>query len=246
MPLGERHPPTLCASNDLAVPRHKRHRGLAAAGQSCEGGNRPMTLHRFSPSTGRRANPGRIGVRGDAFVAVALGAALLAAGWLDVRTYLSARGKPRPAFALMSPVTGQRIKWHEFFQEAATVVHLGNIGRLEWDDPRDDRTKFRQALGPVSLVEIWSARTRARLEFRLRNPTDDQTVTIAFNGQPLEEVHLNAHEEIARRYPLELRPGSNRFTLTFARYHLPGPGERPVAGRFLALDLYLPAADGSF
>ena len=156
-------------------------------------------------SAGRRRNA----VGWDALVAFALGAALLAGGWLDVRTYLLARGKSRPAFALMSTATaGQRIQWHEFFGESASLVHLGNIG--------------------------------------LRNPFDDQTITVAFNGQPLEEIHLNAHAEITRQYPLELRPGANEFTLSFTRYHQPAPGERPIAARLLALDLYLPASDGSF
>ncbi|MBE7210897.1 MAG: hypothetical protein INR65_07735 [Gluconacetobacter diazotrophicus] len=183
----------------------------------------------------------------DALVAVALGAALLAGGWLDVRAYLSARGKSRPAFALMSTAAaGQRIGWNEFFAEAGSVVHLGNVGRLEWDDPHDDRTKFRQALGPVSTVEIWSERTRGRLELRLRNPAADQTIAVACNGRPLEEIHLDAHAEIARQYGLELRPGANEFTLTFARYHPSASGERPVAARLLALDLYLPSSDGSF
>ena len=205
-----------------------------------------MTPARLSPRPASAA-ASRGGVRWDALVAVALGAALLAGGWLDVRAYLAGRGKRRPAFALL----GNRHRaadrtGDEFFQETATVVHLGNMGRLEWDNPRDDRTKFRQALGPVSTVEIWSVLPRARIEFRLRNPYPDQTVTVACNGQTLEEIHLDAHEEIARQYPLELRRGPNQFTLTFTRFHPPVPGERNIAARLLALDLYLPAADGSF
>ncbi len=199
-----------------------------------------MTIHRFFSSPDRR------GVTGDALVALALGVALLAAGWLDVRAYRSGQGKFRPAFALMSASAGgRRLGWEEFFQEASTVVHLGNVGRLEWDDPRDGRTKFRQVLGPVSTLEIWSELTRARVEFRLRNPFPDQTITIACNGQTLEEIHLGAHEEISRQYALDLHRGSNQLTLTFARYHpANAAGERPIAGRLLALDLFLPTTDG--
>ncbi len=205
-----------------------------------------MTPARPLAPPGGRAVRRRRGSGWDAPVAIALGVGLLAAGWVDVSAYLSGRGKIGPAFRLLDSSNGQRIGLSEFFHEYSTVVHLGNIGRLEWDDPRDDRTVFRQALGPVSTVEIWSGETRARVELRLRNPFEGQTITVACNGRPLDEIHLEAHEETAHRYDLDLQPGSNQFTLTFAHYHPAGPGERPIAGRLLALDLYLPASDGEF
>lgn len=201
-----------------------------------------------SPPAGRavQGRAGREGVRWDAAIAVALGVALFVGGWLDVSAYLTVRGKSQPAFRLLNTSAGQRIRLNEFFQETSSVVHLGNIGRLEYDDPLHQRLKFRQALGPVSTVEIWTDRTYGRIEFALRNPHPDQMITVACNGQTLEEIHLDEHEEATRQYPLELRPGSNQFTLTFTRYDPPTPGERPIAARLLALDLYLPAADGSF
>lgn len=204
----------------------------------------------LSPPVARVRPPGRGGVGGDALVAVVLGAALLAGGWVDVRAYRAARGKTLPAFRLVGTPIGERVGQDEFFHETSTLVHLGNVGGLEQDDPRDKRTRFRQALGPVSTVEIWSRLKRARLAFTYRSPVADQTVTVACNGQTLEEIHLHDGEDIAREYALDLQPRANQFTLTFSRYsshgfELNNPDKRAIAGRFFALDLYLPDPQGN-
>ena len=53
------------------------------------------------------------------------------------------------------------------------------------------------------------------------------------------------HEEITRQYTLDLHRGSNQLTFAFAHCQPAGPGGRPIAARLLALDLFLPATDGS-
>ena len=198
----------------------------------------------------RVRSPGRGGVVWDALITLVLAAILVTGVSLDVRAYHADKGKIAPVFRVVGTPVGERVAQNEFLHETASVVHLGNIGGLEQEDPADRRTRFRWAMGPVSTVEIWSRLKRARLAFTYRSPVADQTVTVACNGQTLEEIHLHDGEDIAREYALDLQPRANQFTLTFSRYsshgfELNNPDKRAIAGRFFALDLYLPDPQGN-
>ncbi len=200
----------------------------------------------------RVRSPGRGGVVWDALITLVLAAILVTGVSLDVRAYHADKGKIAPVFRVVGTPVGERVAQNEFLHETASVVHLGNIGGLEQEDPADRRTRFRWAMGPVSTVEIWSVVTRMRVEMRLRSQVDDQTITVACNGRTLEQIHLDKDESITRRYAVELHPGAtDQFTLTFGRYLShgfdPGNGEtRPLAAQILALDLFLPNANDDF
>lgn len=176
----------------------------------------------------------------DALITALLGAALLAAGWLDLRAYLAHLGKPRPEFSFLEPTNGEQTGDNEQYRHADAVVWLDNIGRLE--TLRHGR--IRHGFGPRTAVLVWTHRTHALLNLRYFNGIDDQTLTISCDGQVIEQFPHLPTGYIERRYPLNLHPGANEIDFAFARYNHGGveythDDPRPMAGEFHGFDLTL-------
>ncbi len=175
----------------------------------------------------------------DALVAALLGTALLAAGALDVRSHLlHPRDKSPPGLAFVEHTGTEQDDENASFRRGDTVAWLEHVGGLE-ETPRN---RFRHAYGPQSGLVIFTPNTRARLHFRLYNPTVGQELTVRCNGQVIEQFTGPPVGIIERTYPLALRPGVNEVTFTFARYNHAGADLAPndprlIAGTFRTLDL---------
>lgn len=220
----------------LPLETSERGRTLAAAGNSCEdaASAMPPTLRAPHPSAVRD----RRFTRWDALVAVALGLGLVAAGWADLRAYRPRNGRPQATFGLIDKPGDTRLGEDEFFQRGAIIVHLQNVGAPE----HNDRGPFRHVLGPTVTIESWSTLSFEQVDFDFANDFPSQDLTVAHNGQVLEQIHLTPGR-VARSYRVPLHPGSNQFTLTFAVYNHHGVefdnGEtRPLAGAFRLLNVH--------
>ena len=131
-----------------------------------------------------------------------------------------------------------RLSDDEFFHNKALAVQLHNVGGLEMDDGKP----LRHAYGPELTIDFWAASPTAQLDFLFANDFPSQDLTIAGNGQILEQVHLTPGR-IERSYRMPLHPGANQFTISFGVYNGHGivfeNGEtRPVAGTFHQLDVH--------
>ena len=176
--------------------------------------------------------------RWDALVAVALGLGLAVAGWADARAYRASAGRAMATFGLVDQLGDTRIGEDEFFHSGAMVIRLHNTSSTE----RNGTEPFRHALGPVVTVETWSVQPYAQVDFVLANDFPSQDLTVASNGQVLDQIHA-APGPVERSYRVPLHAGANQFTITFAVYNHHGidfeNGEtRPVAGTFRKLDVH--------
>ncbi len=117
--------------------------------------------------------------------------------------------------------------------------------RLENFTPAvNSRHPLRHGLGPVSTIEIYSTHTRAHVDFTYDNRVPGQEITVRCNDEEVEHLTGLPVGTMARHYPLTLRQGSNRFTVSYARFNHSGsnfaPADpRPIAGSYRALSLYL-------
>ena len=173
----------------------------------------------------------------DALVAVALGAALVAIGWTDLRTYRASTRHSVATFGLTDQPGDTRLGDDEFFYKGILVMHLHNVGAVE----RDGEESFRHALGPTVAIETWSTLALEQVDFVYDNGFA-QDLTVAHNGEILEQVHLPPGR-VARSYHVKLQPGSNQFTLTFAVYNhhgveFGGGAMRPLAGACHQLNVH--------
>ena len=179
--------------------------------------------------------------RWDALVAAVLGAALLAAGWLDVRSYLGhLRDAPPPDFAFLDPEGFEPIDDGVCFRRANAFAWLEHVGGLE----SNKHQRFRHTFGPRSELVVHTPGTLAHLHFELENSIPDQDLTVTCNGQTVEQLTRLPPGKITRTYALTLRPGFNEITLAFARFNHGGadlaPEDgRPISGTLLAFDLAL-------
>ncbi len=174
----------------------------------------------------------------DALVAVVLGLGLAAAGWADLHAYQLSSGRQMQTAGLVGQQGDVRLEDDEFFHNKAMSLHLHNIGGLELDDDKP----LRHALGPEFAMEIRAVAPVVQVDFVFANDFPSQDLTVASNGQALEQIHLTPGR-IERSYRVPLRPGANQFTITFAVYNGHGiqfeNGEqRPVAGTFRRLDVH--------
>ncbi len=184
----------------------------------------PPTLRRFT--------------RLDALVAVALGLGLTAAGWTDLRAYRVSTGQLMETAGLVGVQGDVRLMDDEFFHNKALAVQLHNVGGLEMDEGKP----LRHAYGPDLTIDFWASSPTAQLDFLFANDFPSQDLTVAGNGQVLEQIHLTPGQ-IERSYRIPLHPGANQFTISFAVYNGHGivfeNGEtRPVAGTFHKLDVH--------
>ena len=194
----------------------------------------PPTLRASLPP----AAPARRFTRWDTVVAIVLGLGLAAAGWADGRSYRASAGRAMATFGLVGQQGDTRIVEDEFFHSGAMVIRLNNVSGIE----RNGAEPFRHALGPVVTVETWSMQPFAQIDFILDNGFPSQTLTVASNGQTLEQLFLTP-SRVERSYRVPLHPGANQFTITFEVYNHHGidfeNGEtRPVAGTFRKLDVH--------
>ena len=179
---------------------------------------------------------------GDVLLAIFLLVILSVVFFLDSSAYFhqQKQGMPIADFPLMRPRSSVFIGKSEFLpvQVDATV-------RLENFSPANDlHPPSRLALGPINIIEVYSSRVRAHINFTYYNLVPDQEITICCNEKVLEHFISLPVGVVTRSYPLDLREGSNRFTILYARYNHCGASinladTRLIAGSFTALDLFL-------
>ena len=124
--------------------------------------------------------------------------------------------------------------------KASASVRLENFAATEGRH----RTLYRHGLGPVSTIEIYSTRVHAHVDLQYNNRIPDQELIVRCNETVLEHFTALPVGSVRRTYPLDLRPGCNRFTVTYARYNHAGsnyaPADpRPLAGTYTVLNLFL-------
>ena len=177
----------------------------------------------------------------DALIVALLGGALLAAGWLDARTYLAHRGRAiRPRFAFLERAAFEQIGEDELYRDSDTSVLLDNVAGLE--GTRTDH--FRHGLGPRTTILLWTQRGHGLLNLRFKNPIQGQNITVSCNGQVLKHSPTSKESVIVRKYPLTLLPGRNEIAMAFALYNHAGSevasgDSRPIAGTFETFELTL-------
>lgn len=177
----------------------------------------------------------------DTLIIVVSGLTLLAAGWLDLRSYFHHRNQARPDFAFLDTPADEHLGTEdELYRGNQCTAVLENIGQLE----NDGRQRFRHGLGPHSTILVWANRSHALLNVQFNNAVADQDITVSCDGQVVERLTHQPELTIERRYALDLLPGRNEVTVDFARYNGAGvelsrEDTRPMAGTFTRLDLTL-------
>ncbi len=179
--------------------------------------------------------------RGDVLITVSLAVVLSVALGLDLSAYRRAGkfGEPGPDFALLQPRGSHFIGSSQFLPvQADTFVRLENFSTER------HYHRLRHGLGPLSTIEVYSSRTHARLDLQYNNLIPGQELTFTCNQQVLEHLTALPVGPLRRTYALDLRPGANRFAVTYARYNHAGgdyaPADpRPLAGNYTTLDLFL-------
>lgn len=183
--------------------------------------------HRFAPSF-------------ETWFAAALGLALLAAAWSDMSTYRVSRGKAHPDFPFLSVPGELRLGNVELYRAHFTLIQMENFGEIE----HDGRRPFRHALGPEAVIEMTSQSMQAHVSFQFFNAIAGQNLSVSWNGQTLEQLNGIPEGTLEKSYSFALRPGVNRFAISFARYNhsgveLAAGDSRSIAGTFFSLDLAL-------
>ena len=181
--------------------------------------------------------------RGDVLLTAGLALGLSAALVVDVAAYhrQQTQGMVDPDFALLELRSSVFIGNSQFLPaQAKGSVRLDNFGPIEGHHI----TRYRHGLGPVSTIEIYSERKHAHLDLQYINHIPDQELIIRCNETVLEHFTALPVGSLSRTYQLSLRPGCNRFTVSYARYNHAGSDyaptdARPLAGAYTLLNLFL-------